>query len=102
MSKRKAKVDINQKKFHLNEPWKDGEKFFIESATREAFRLRAKIKMDEAFYHQSSWYSKHDARGHFAYGILDEVLRVALTMQRWKEVIDWWEIQKKEGDPDSI
>ena len=56
--------------------------------------------MDEAFYHQSSWYSKHDARGHFAYGILDEVLRVALTMQRWKEVIDWWEIQKKEGDPD--
>lgn len=101
MPKIKSKLEDNldPKESSTDEPWKEGEKFFIESATREAFQLRAKIKMDESFYHQSSWYWKHDARGHFAYGVLDEVLRVALTMQRWKEIIDWWEIQKKEEDP---
>ncbi len=99
MSKKTTKDDTNQKKPYKDEPWNEGEKFFIESATREAFQLRTKIKMSEAFFHQGAWYSKQDARGHFAYGVLDEVLRVALTMHRWKEVIDWWEIQRKKDDP---
>lgn len=65
----------------------DFDDFTITMALKDAINLQKELGLDERNYFGVAGFSHADARAYYIYGILDEVIKVATSMIRWRELL---------------